>query len=125
MAHKVETYSSAFAQIRDLLLNLQPDGRGSAPRGDSATRGSPCWMQEAGSYGLDRMAPVNPTIASLIVSPDEALRPDAHYPRPQCRLTDDLLVRAYNIAARVGQIGNSFSHLILALAYLRSCRNLV
>ena len=70
---------------------------------------------EAGSYGLDRMAPVDPTIASLIVSPDEAVRPDARCPRPQCWLTD-LLVRAYNIAARMGQIGKSFSHLILGLS---------
>ena len=73
-------------------------------------------MQEAGSYGLDRMAPVDPTIASLIVSPDEALRPDARCPHPQCRLTNDLLVRAYNIAARMAWIGNSFSHLILDLS---------
>ena len=192
---KVDTLSSEFAQIKELLLNLQPDDRESAPSGDSATRGSPCrdidvlstaascslfddegegqdedkdsvfrasdafsqgsdgslrgseaghatlkpairmalaglglddapitaappsaffrqtpqpavfsvppskpyieelqrcWadpkllshhtsdgrnlaaMQEAGSYGLDRMAPIDPTIASLIVSPDEA-----------------------------------------------------
>ena len=73
-------------------------------------------MQEAGSYGLDRMAPVDPTIASLIVSPDEALRLDARCPRPQCRLTDDLLVRAYNIAACMGWVGNPFSRLILGLS---------
>lgn len=73
-------------------------------------------MQEAGSYGLDRMGPVEPAIASLIVSPDEALRTDARCPRPQCRLTDDLLARSYNIAARMGRMGNSFSHLILALS---------
>ncbi|XP_030293378.1 uncharacterized protein LOC115593839 [Sparus aurata] len=239
LALKVDTLSSEFAQIKELLLNLQPDDRGPVVSGDSATRGSPvrdidvlstaascslfddegegqdedkdsalpasdalsqgsdgslrgseaghatlkpairmalarlglddapataapssaffrqtpqpaafsvppskpyieelqrCWgdpkllshhtsdsrnlaaMQEAGSYGLDRMAPVDPTIASLIVSPDEALRPDARCPRPQCRMTDDLLVRAYNIAARMGRIGNSFSHLILGLS---------
>ena len=73
-------------------------------------------MQEAGSYGLDRMAPVDPSTDSSIVSPDEALRPDAHCPRPQCRLTDDLLIRAYNIAACMGRIGNSLSHLILGLS---------
>jgi len=241
LARKVGTLSSEFAQIKELLLNLQPDHSGSAPSGDFATRGSPCrdfdvlstaascslfddegdvqdedkdsvsrasdelsqgsdgslrgseaghaamkpairmalahlvlddapvtaapssaffrqtpqpaafsvppskpyieelqrcWadpkllshhtsdcrnlatMQEAGSYGLDRMAPVDPTIASLIVSPDEALRPDARCPRPQCRLTDDLLVKTYNIAARMGRIGNSFSHLILGLSQI-------
>ena len=42
LARKVDTLSSAFAQIKELLLNLQPDDRGSAPSGDSATRGSPC-----------------------------------------------------------------------------------
>ena len=75
-------------------------------------------MQEAGSYGLDRMASVDPTITSLIVSPDEALTPDACCPRPQCQLTDDLLVRAYNIVACMGRIGNSFSNLTLGLSQM-------
>ena len=43
LACKVDTLSSEFAQIKELLLNLQPDDRGSAPRGDSATRDLPCW----------------------------------------------------------------------------------
>lgn len=239
LARKVDTLSSEFAQIKELLINLQPANKGPDPSGDSATRDSPCqvdddvlstaascsllvnnehdvdgttvsqasdafsqgsdgmslhgreashatmkpaiqmalarlgldeapaaaapsnaffrqtpqssaflvppskpyieelqrcWadpkllshhtsdcrtlaaMQEAGSYGLDCMAPVEPAIASLIVSPGEALRPDARCPRPQCRLTDDLLTRSYNIAARMGRIGNSLSHLILALS---------
>ena len=42
MARKVGTLSSEFAQIKELLLNLQPDDGGSAPSCDSATRGSPC-----------------------------------------------------------------------------------
>ncbi|KAL7390944.1 hypothetical protein ABVT39_001691 [Epinephelus coioides] len=241
LALQVGSLSSEFAQIKEFLLNLQPDNRGPAPSGDSATRGSPCqeddvlsttascslfteqeeeaqdvnrdtasmtsgafsqgsdagslhgsdvghatlkpairmalaclgldeapvaaapssaffrqtpqpsafsvppskpyieelhkcWadpkrfshhtsdcrilaaMQEAGSYGLDRMDPLEPTIASLIVSPDEALRPDARCPRPQCRLTDDLLTKSYHIAAYMGHLGNSLSHFILALS---------
>jgi len=75
-------------------------------------------MQVAGSYGLDRMAPVDPTIASLIVLPDEAFRPDARCPHPQCWLTDELLVRAYNVAARMARIGNSFSHQVTCLGQL-------
>lgn len=33
-------------------------------------------MHDAGSYSLDQLDPVERSIASLIVSPDEALRPD-------------------------------------------------
>ena len=65
---------------------------------------------------MDRMPAVKPTIAALIVSPDEALRLDARCPHPQCRVTDDLLSRAYDAAARMGRIGNSMSHLMLALS---------
>ncbi|CAL8337948.1 unnamed protein product [Boreogadus saida] len=73
-------------------------------------------MQNASKHGLDRMPAVEPTIASLIVAPEEVLRPNAHCPRPQCRITDDLLTRCYDTAARMGRIGNSLSHLILALS---------
>ena len=62
------------------------------------------------------MPPVEPAIASLILAPDQALRPDAKCPRPQCRVTDDLLSKAYDAAARMGRIGNSLSHLMLALS---------
>ena len=73
-------------------------------------------MANADSYGLDRLALIEPAIASLVVSPDEALRTDARCPRPQCRITDDLLTRSYNIAARVGRLGNLLSHIVLALS---------
>lgn len=73
-------------------------------------------MQDAAKYGLGRMPAIEPAIASLIVSPDETLRPDARCPRPQCRVTDDLLSKAYDAGARMGRIGNSFSHLMLALS---------
>ena len=38
----MDTLSSEFTQIKELLLNLQPDDRGPVPSGDSTTRGSPC-----------------------------------------------------------------------------------
>lgn len=71
-------------------------------------------MQDASSHGLDRMPTIEPALAALIVSPDEALRPDARCPRPQCRLTDDFIGKSYDAAARAARIGNSLSHLILA-----------
>ena len=73
-------------------------------------------MSAASSYGLDRMPDIEPSVAALVLSPGEALRPDARCPQPQCRLTDDHIVRGYNTAARMGRIGNSMSHLILALS---------
>ena len=73
-------------------------------------------MQDAAQVGLGRMPPVEPAIASLILAPDEALRPDARCPRQQCRVTDDLLTKAYDSAARMGRIGNSLSHLLLGLS---------
>ncbi|CAL8253634.1 unnamed protein product [Boreogadus saida] len=73
-------------------------------------------MQNAAQVGLGRMPAVEPAIASLILAPDEALRPNARCPRPQCRVTDDLLSKAYDAAARLGRIGNSLSHLLLGLS---------
>ncbi|CAL8337509.1 unnamed protein product [Boreogadus saida] len=73
-------------------------------------------MRDPEQYGLGRMPRVEPAIASLILTPDQALRPDARCPRPQCRVTDDLLSKAYDAAARMGRIGNSLSHLMLALS---------
>jgi hypothetical protein len=70
----------------------------------------------ADTCGLDRFAPIEPAIASLVVSQDEALRADVRCPRPKCRITDDLLKRSYNIAAHVGRLGNSLSHIFLALS---------
>ncbi|CAL8378924.1 unnamed protein product [Boreogadus saida] len=64
-------------------------------------------MQNASKHGLDRMPAVELTIASLIVAPEEVLRPNARCPRPQCRITDDLLTKCYDTAARMGRIGNS------------------
>lgn len=72
-------------------------------------------MQDASTYGLQNMPNIEPTMAALVLSPNEALRPDARCPRPQCRVTDDLIVKGYDTAARMGRIGNSMSHLMLAL----------
>ncbi|MEQ2190182.1 hypothetical protein GOODEAATRI_033211 [Goodea atripinnis] len=66
--------------------------------------------------GLDRMPAVEHTVASLIVSPDEAQRPDVRCPRTQCQVTDDLLCKAYNAGARAGRLGNSMAHLMFALS---------
>ncbi|KAJ0005963.1 hypothetical protein NQD34_015857 [Periophthalmus magnuspinnatus] len=73
-------------------------------------------MQEAPKFGLGHMPAIEPAVASLIVAPDEALRPNARCPRPQCRVTDELLCKAYDSGARMGRIGNSLSHLLLGLA---------
>ncbi|CAG5866048.1 unnamed protein product [Menidia menidia] len=73
-------------------------------------------MQEAPKVGLGQMPAVEPGIASLIIPPDEALRPNARCPRPPCRITDDLLCKAYDSGACMGRIGNSLSHLMLALS---------
>ena len=62
------------------------------------------------------MPSVEPVVSSLVVFPDESLGRDPKCPRPQCRLTDDLLVRGYSAGARAGRIGNSLSHLLLALS---------
>lgn len=72
-------------------------------------------MQDAPVYGLQNMPNIEPPVAALVLSPNEALRPDARCPRAQCRVTDDLIVRSYDTAARMGRIGNSMSHLMLAL----------
>ena len=73
-------------------------------------------MQDAAKYGRGRMPAVEPAIASLIVAPEETLRQDARCPRPQCRVTDNLLSKAYDAGARMGRIGNSLSHLMLAVS---------
>ncbi|MEQ2250822.1 hypothetical protein ILYODFUR_004792 [Ilyodon furcidens] len=73
-------------------------------------------MHESVKAGLDRMAAVEPAVASLIVSLDEALRPDLRCPRTQCRVTEDLLCKAYNAGARAGRLGNSMAHLMFALS---------
>ncbi|CAL8253873.1 unnamed protein product [Boreogadus saida] len=76
------------------------------PRPSSSARALAA-MRDPAQYGLGRMPPVEPAIASLILTPDQALRPDARCPRPS---------KAYDAAARMGRIGNSLSHLMLALS---------
>ncbi|MEQ2172885.1 hypothetical protein GOODEAATRI_025952 [Goodea atripinnis] len=74
----------------------------------------PAAMQESVKAGLDHMPVVEPAVASLIVSPDEALGPDVRCPRTQC--WDDLLCKVYNAGARAGRLGNSMAHLMFALS---------
>lgn len=73
-------------------------------------------MHDSSKAGLDRMPSVEPAVAALIVTPDEALRHEVRCPRPQCRITDDFLCRAYNAGARAGRLGNSLAHLLFALS---------
>lgn len=86
------------------LSRLSADGRALAA------------MHNAAEVGLERMPAVEPAIASLIVSPEEALRSTVRCPRPQCRVTDDILYRTYSAGARAGRIGNSLAHLMFALS---------
>lgn len=62
------------------------------------------------------MPAVEAAIASLIVSPDEALQLAVRCPRPQCQATDDLLMRSYNACARAGRVGNSLAHFMFTLS---------
>ena len=50
-------------------------------------------VHDTARVGLERMSPIEPDIASLNVSPDEALRRETRGPRPQCRVTDGLLIQ--------------------------------
>ncbi|KAL0148966.1 hypothetical protein M9458_055770, partial [Cirrhinus mrigala] len=56
-------------------------------------------MQDADTYGLGQMPKVDPIIASFVLFPEEVLRPTVRCPLPQCRITDDHLIQAYNTAA--------------------------
>ncbi|KAJ8270597.1 hypothetical protein GJAV_G00116910 [Gymnothorax javanicus] len=73
-------------------------------------------MQNAANNGLSRMQAVEQSITSLIVPPEEVLKPEARCPRPQCRITNKFLTKCYDTAARMGRVGNSLSHLMLALS---------
>lgn len=50
------------------------------------------------------MSAIDPYIAFLMVSPDETLIEDVD----QCRITDDLLTKSYDIVAQIGRIRISF-----------------
>lgn len=73
-------------------------------------------MQNAPQFGLGHMPSVEPAIASLIVSPEEALRANPRCPNSQYRATDKLLCRSYDTGARTGRLGNSLSHFLLGLS---------
>lgn len=70
-------------------------------------------MESAAHKGLDCVPAVDPFIASLVVLPEEAVRPDARSPCLQCRVSDDLLTRGCDTVAQMAQNGNSLSHLVL------------
>ncbi|CAL8316590.1 unnamed protein product [Boreogadus saida] len=71
-------------------------------------------MQNGSKHGLNRIPAVEPTISSVIVAPEEVLRPNARCPRPQCRITDGLLTKCYETAARTRELGRLMSSLTLA-----------
>lgn len=73
-------------------------------------------MEDAESVGLLHMPAVEPPIAALIVALDEAMKSDPKCPSAQCKVTDHYICKAYNTAARVGRLGNTLSHLLLALS---------
>ena len=75
----------------------------------------PWGLWPASKFGLDHMPAVENPIASLVVSPEEALSQNPRCPLSQCKLTDDYIVHAYDSAARMARVSNSLSHLILAL----------
>lgn len=73
-------------------------------------------MQVSDTFGLDHMPKIDLIIASFVLSPEEVLRTNGRCHHPQWQITDNLLIQAYNTAARMGHIGNSLSHLMLALS---------
>ncbi|MEQ2165992.1 hypothetical protein GOODEAATRI_022912 [Goodea atripinnis] len=70
-------------------------------------------MHETSKFGLGCMPPFESAIASVIVPPDEALRPNARFLRPQCCVMDDLLCRAYDSSARMGTLPSTVGLLFL------------
>lgn len=46
-------------------------------------------------HGLGCMPNIEPSVEGLVLSPDEALRLDVRCPRPQYRLSDDLIIKSY------------------------------
>ncbi|KAJ8333892.1 hypothetical protein SKAU_G00412110 [Synaphobranchus kaupii] len=75
-------------------------------------------MRNAEEHGLDHMPAVDHCMRALVLSPDGALRDEARCPSPQCRVTDDLLTRAYDTAVHMARLGNSLSVLMLAQAQM-------
>ena len=73
-------------------------------------------MEGAEAVGLLHMPAVEPAVAALIVSPEEAMKSDPRCPSAQCKVTDDYVCKAYNTAARIGRLGNTLSHFLLALS---------
>lgn len=67
-------------------------------------------MQCAAAYSLEQMPVVDTSNVSLVVSLDEAVRKGPRSSCPQCRTTDNLLTKGYNIAAWMGWLGNSPFH---------------
>ncbi|MEQ2184638.1 hypothetical protein GOODEAATRI_010088, partial [Goodea atripinnis] len=109
LSTRVDQLLTELAQMKTVLQSLRADG------GCGET--SP--PKQGGSLNCEDdaiLAPVVSANASLIVPPDEVLRPNVRCPQPQCHVTDDLHCRAYNSGAWMGRIGNSLSHQMLGLS---------
>lgn len=61
-------------------------------------------MQDPKAVGLGSVPAIEPSIASFIVSPDEALRESVHCPNVECHHTDELLSYTYNSMAFLGGV---------------------
>ncbi|KAL2087971.1 hypothetical protein ACEWY4_016799 [Coilia grayii] len=72
-------------------------------------------MQDPDAVVLGNMPVIESSVASLIVSPDEALRECVRCPNTECRRTDELLSRAYNSTAFLGRVSNSLAHMLVML----------
>ena len=75
-------------------------------------------MRNAGEHGLVHMPPVDQCIASLVLSPDEALKDNARCPRPQCRVMDILLLKAHDTAACMASLGLLQPHTLISHLHL-------
>ncbi len=70
-------------------------------------------MRDTAQYSLDRMPFVDNSITSLDVALADAAQLDACCLQPQCRVT---VTKSNDTGARIGRLGNSLSHLVLALS---------
>lgn len=71
-------------------------------------------MAEAVSIGVRNVPEIEQTVATLVVSPDEALWGNVRCPSAQCGCTDFLLKEAYESVAYVTRTENTIYQLILA-----------
>lgn len=113
---RAQSTSFAMPQCKDFtsVLVAALQGSAKASRPDQLARALAV-MQDPDMVGLGSMPSIEPSVAALIVSPDEALRENVRCPNVECRRTDELLSRAYNSTASLGRVSNSLAHMLVAL----------